>query len=83
MKEENRPGDGLRSLKTSTAFRLLNFELYATPNKVVMAFGLAAMGLCTGYIFYMRKKYEAQGYYPAVAEDGKEMYRKKVSKWDN
>jgi len=27
------PGDGIRSLKTSAAFRTLNFELYAKPVK--------------------------------------------------
>lgn len=25
------PGEGIRSLKTSSAFRVLNFELYAKP----------------------------------------------------
>lgn len=25
------PGDGLRSLKSTTAFRAINFELYAKP----------------------------------------------------
>ena len=29
--QKNAPGDGLRSLRTSTAFRALNFELYAKP----------------------------------------------------
>ena len=28
---EARPGEGLRSLKTSNVFRTLNFELYARP----------------------------------------------------
>lgn len=32
MKEkEATPGDGLRSLKTSNLFRVVNFELYAKP----------------------------------------------------
>lgn len=32
MKEkEPSPGDGLRSLKTSNVFRIVNFELYAKP----------------------------------------------------
>ena len=36
-------GDGIRSLETSGVFRTLNFELYAKPNKFVMAFGLVAI----------------------------------------
>ena len=28
---EARPGEGLRTLKTSNVFRTLNFELYARP----------------------------------------------------
>ena len=41
-------GDGIRSLETSGVFRTLNFELYAKPNKFVMAFGLVAI---TGFHF--------------------------------
>lgn len=29
--QPHQPGEGLRSLKTSNAFRVLNFELYAKP----------------------------------------------------
>lgn len=28
---ESSPGDGIRSLKTSRAFRIVNFELYTKP----------------------------------------------------
>ena len=28
---ERRPGDGIRSMKTSNVFRNVNFELYARP----------------------------------------------------
>lgn len=34
MKPENKdvkPGDGIRSMQSSTAFRVINFELYAKP----------------------------------------------------
>lgn len=27
------PGDGIRSMKSSYAFRLINYELYAKPSK--------------------------------------------------
>ncbi|XP_075213989.1 small integral membrane protein 8 [Lycorma delicatula] len=81
--KKSKPGDGIKSLRTSTAFRVLNFELYSTPNKMIMAAGLLTMGLCSGYIFYMRKKYEGMGYYSAVSENGNELYLPKKSKWDN
>lgn len=29
--KQSSPGDGIRSLKTSNVFRLLNFELYTKP----------------------------------------------------
>lgn len=30
------PGDGLRSLRSTTAFRVINYELYAKPvNKII------------------------------------------------
>ncbi|KAG8338101.1 small integral membrane protein 8 [Homalodisca vitripennis] len=80
--KERAPGEGIKSLKTSAAFRVVNFELYTAPNKVVMGLGLLAMGVCVGYIGYMRHKYAGMGYYPAVDEEGKEVYKLKQSKWD-
>ncbi|KAF6212337.1 hypothetical protein GE061_012859 [Apolygus lucorum] len=79
---ESKPGDGIRSMKTSNVFRAINFELYAAPNKVIMAMGLVAVIGCTGYIIYMREKYKGMGYYPAVDSEGKEHFIKKKSKWD-
>ncbi|XP_023017038.1 small integral membrane protein 8 [Leptinotarsa decemlineata] len=76
------PGDGLRSVRTTTLFRAVNFELYAKPNAVIMGIGLIAIAGCTGYIAYMRSKYEGQGYYGAIQEDGTEHFIKKRSKWD-
>ncbi len=35
-------GDGIRSMQTSGIFRTFNFELYAKPNKYMMAFGVIA-----------------------------------------
>ncbi|KAL0850251.1 hypothetical protein ABMA28_012097 [Loxostege sticticalis] len=77
-----KPGEGIRSLKSSTAFRVINFELYAKPNIVIMSIGLACFGLTLGYIAYMRSKYESMGYYTAVDKDGKEIFEKKKSRWD-
>ncbi|XP_037818899.1 small integral membrane protein 8 [Lucilia sericata] len=76
------PGDGIRQVKTTNVFRLINFELYTRPNKIVMGVGLACITGVFGYITYMRWKYESLGYYTAVSDDGKEVFIKKESKWD-
>ncbi|XP_065361195.1 small integral membrane protein 8 [Calliphora vicina] len=76
------PGDGIRQVKTTNVFRLINFELYTRPNKIVMGLGLACITGVFGYITYMRWKYENLGYYTAVHDDGKEVFLKKPSKWD-
>ncbi|XP_026324186.1 small integral membrane protein 8 [Hyposmocoma kahamanoa] len=75
-------GDGIRSMRSTTAFRIVNFELYAKPNIVIMTLGLTCFGLTLGYLAYMRTKYESMGYYAAVDKDGNEMFEKKKSKWD-
>lgn len=31
--KKSNPGDGIRSLRSSYAFRAINFELYAKPSK--------------------------------------------------
>lgn len=76
------PGDGIRSMQSTTMFRAINFELYAKPNIIVMCIGLMALGGTIGYIAYMRHKYEGMGYYTAVKEDGTEVFTKKKSKWE-
>ncbi|KAJ8706061.1 hypothetical protein PYW07_010838 [Mythimna separata] len=76
------PGDGIRSLKTSSAFRVSNFELYVKPNVFIMAFGLTCFGAAIGYIAYMKSKYEAMGYYVTMDQEGQEHFEKKKSKWD-
>ncbi|KPJ19231.1 UPF0708 protein C6orf162-like [Papilio machaon] len=81
-KNNEKPGEGLRSLRSTTAFRVINFELYAKPNIVIMGLGITCFGLALGYIAYMRQKYESMGYYSAVDKDGKEVFEKKKSKWD-
>lgn len=47
-----------------------------------MALGGTCFAVALGYIYYMRSKYEAQGYYSAVQPDGTEVFTKKKSKWD-
>ncbi|XP_008485016.1 small integral membrane protein 8 [Diaphorina citri] len=64
-----KPGDGIRSMKTSSFFKALNFELYATPNKTIMILGIGAITFCSAYIFYMRHKYQEMGYYASVDEN--------------
>nr|CAI5818557.1 unnamed protein product [Callosobruchus analis] len=81
-KKQSAPGDGLRSVRTTTLFRAVNFELYTKPNAVIMGLGLVAIAGCAGYIAYMRSKYEEMGYYAAVKADGTEQFVKKKSKWD-
>ncbi|CAG9804504.1 unnamed protein product [Chironomus riparius] len=76
------PGDGIRSLKSSYAFRLINYELYVKPNIVIMSIGLISITGVFGYIAYMRHKYEGLGYYSAVKSDGTEVFEKKKSRWE-
>jgi len=76
------PGEGIRSLRTTSLFRAVNFELYAKPNMVIMVIGTVCFAGVLGYITYMRSKYEGQGYYAAVQEDGSKIYTKKKSKWN-
>uniref|UniRef100_A0A336KE03 Small integral membrane protein 8 n=1 Tax=Culicoides sonorensis TaxID=179676 RepID=A0A336KE03_CULSO len=76
------PGDGIRSLRSTMAFRAINFELYAKPNIVIMTLGLIGLSGALGYIAWMRHKYEAQGYYVAVQNDGTEIFTKRKSKWE-
>lgn len=47
-----------------------------------MSIGLTCFGLALGYIAYMRQKYEAMGYYSAIDKDGKEIFEKRKSKWE-
>lgn len=80
-KNEPAPGDGLRSMKTTTLFRAVNYELYAKPNKVIMIFGALMMLGSSGYIIYMRQTQDTTQYYTAVTSDGREVTKKKTSKW--
>ncbi|KAL7734300.1 hypothetical protein ACLKA6_010639 [Drosophila palustris] len=81
-KPQQNPGEGIRSMRSTSVFRLINFELYAKPNKIIMGIGLVAFAGVFGYIAYMRHKYEDLGYYVAVKEDGREEFIKKKSNWE-
>lgn len=48
----------------------------------VMGLGAIALTFSVCYIAYMRYKYESMGYYTAIDEEGKEVYKVKKSKWD-
>ncbi|GLG94926.1 uncharacterized protein GBIM_02005 [Gryllus bimaculatus] len=52
-------------------------------NNVIMAIGVACLGISVGYIYYMRQKYEKLGYYAAVGAEDKDVFLKRDSKWDN
>jgi len=77
------PGEGIRTVRTTNVFRLLNFELYTKPNKIIMVLGVTCFASVLGYIAYMRTKYESLGYYAAMQSDGKETFIKKESKWES
>lgn len=49
---------------------------------MIMTIGVICFGGALGYITYMRSKYESQGYYAAVQQDGTEVFTKRRSKWD-
>ena len=63
---------------------VVKFDIFCHlfQNAVIMTIGLAAMGVCIGYIAYMRTKYENMGYYAAVNKNGEESFVQKKSKWD-
>ncbi|CAK9826576.1 Small integral membrane protein 8 [Anthophora retusa] len=78
---ESAPGDGLRSLRSTSLFRAVNFELYAKQNKATMIFGIVAFVGCLGCIVYMRRNFDNSKHYTAVTSDGTDHVEKKVSKW--
>ncbi|KAG5308884.1 SMIM8 protein, partial [Pseudoatta argentina] len=78
---ETTPGDGLRSLRSTTLFRAVNFELYVKPNKTIMILGIIAMLSCSGYIFYMNTNKKKNDYHIMVKSDETLELVKKVSKW--
>lgn len=79
---ESGPGSGLRSLRATSVFRAVNFELYAKPNKAVMGVGLTALTLCVGYLAYLNAQKENRELYEAYTVDGSIEMQRKPSKWD-
>ncbi|KAI4489870.1 hypothetical protein M0804_004052 [Polistes exclamans] len=79
--KESAPGDGIRSLRSTTLFRAVNYELYVKPNKGIMLFGVMAMLTCSGYLFYMRYKHDGTDYHEFVQADGNITFKNKTSKW--
>ncbi|XP_078311824.1 small integral membrane protein 8-like [Crassostrea virginica] len=72
---------GWRGLPSTSAFRAINFELYAKPNIMVMGPGTLFFLGCVGYIIYMRMN-EDKNSYTAMNEDGTLTQRPRTSRWD-
>ncbi|XP_048744194.1 small integral membrane protein 8-like [Ostrea edulis] len=81
QRNEKFQSPGWRKLPSTSAFRAINFELYAKPNLMVMGPGTMLFLGCIGYIIYMRMK-EDKNSYTAMNEDGTLTKRPKTSKWD-
>ncbi|XP_078488738.1 small integral membrane protein 8 [Ciona intestinalis] len=83
-KVHHEPGAGLRGLRSTTAFRALNFELYVRPNKYVMGIGLVLITGCVSYLAYMNATAEnkSTGVYEVYNTDGSVQTEKRKSKWD-
>ena len=76
------PGEGIRSLQTSTVFRAVNFELYAKPNKFMIVFGCLAFGSCLTYIGLMMYNDEkGKKVYIALDDNDELVAREKKSRW--
>lgn len=93
MKEEtNKPTDanekfrepGLKHARTTNVFRIVNFELFAKPNKRVMGLGGCVFLFACGYILYMRMtdEFKDKPTYNTMNEDGTFTRRIRNSKWD-
>lgn len=57
-----KPGEGIRSLKSSTAFRVINFELYAKPVSIIvyyvrLCYISTALTSTSGYTFSLQNLY--------------------------
>ncbi|XP_054168751.1 small integral membrane protein 8-like [Oppia nitens] len=77
-----KPGDGIRSLDSSSIFRVANFELFVKPNKYVMGAGICAVTLCIGYFVYINHQIRSNpSTYVALNEDNTQVIRDKKSKW--
>ncbi|XP_053652455.2 small integral membrane protein 8 [Cherax quadricarinatus] len=75
-------GDGIKSIRTTSVFKAVNFELYVKPNLAIMSFGVVAILCSTAYLAYMKSQQHETKTYVAIAEDGTQHLTKKKSKWD-
>ncbi|XP_072177654.1 small integral membrane protein 8-like [Diadema setosum] len=81
----NSAGDGIRSVRSTSLFRAVNFELYAKPNKYVMGFGVIALTGCVIYVAYLNAQKENQRdreMYEQFRADGTTMMKPRSSRWD-
>ncbi|KAF2352808.1 UPF0708 protein [Trinorchestia longiramus] len=74
-------GDGIRTIRTTNLFQVLNFELYVKPNMMVMAFGVCSITLSAAYLVYLRMNMDPKTYI-AINEDGTQTLMEKKSKWE-
>ncbi|XP_076031808.1 small integral membrane protein 8-like [Oratosquilla oratoria] len=81
-RERRNRGDGIRSIRTTNVFKVVNFELYAKPNAVIMTFGVIGILGSAAYLAYMKSQHREKKVYVAIAEDGTEELMTKKSKWD-
>ncbi|XP_005098483.1 small integral membrane protein 8 [Aplysia californica] len=73
---------GWTQLPSTSLFRAVNFELFVKPNKVVMAFGIAAFTGCVSYIVYMNMNDDKKKTtYVTLDEDGGTTTRQRSSRW--
>ncbi|XP_071793217.1 small integral membrane protein 8-like [Asterias amurensis] len=82
--KSSRPQGGLGTVRTTSLFRAVNFELFARQNKYVMGFGLVALTGCVAYIAYLNATTENKRdkMYEEHHSDGTKEMRIKRSKWD-
>jgi len=73
---------GLRNVRTTSLFRVVNFELFVKPNKYVMGLGLTAITGCVAYLLYMRSQVDDKKVYTAISETGEQTLTVRKSRWD-
>ncbi|KAL5471438.1 hypothetical protein EMCRGX_G029557 [Ephydatia muelleri] len=64
---------GLGNAKFTNAFRVINFELFAKPNKGIMLFGAICITGCFGFFLYLNMTHEGTQ---------KKQFGRKGSRWD-
>jgi hypothetical protein len=82
--KEVKPGDGIRSMKTSNVFRVVNFELYSTPVRLASFFFVSAFDGTSDVVlvsdfnfFFQNKTIMALGAFAILGCTGYIMYMRK------